>query len=84
MVKMPPERRKLSVLPYIINQFTHDSDSDEDYDEFEHSHHDFNNETAFNNYNEENGYEIIVGQDVGFGGGGLDEGSSRRTGNKRG
>lgn len=56
MVRLPPERRSLSVLPYIINQY---EDPDEKDNEYEHDEDD-----QYNEY--ENGdYEVVQGEEIG-------------------
>lgn len=81
MVQLPPERRKLSVLPYIINQYTLDSDDeDENYEGGLENYFIDEDGSGCYNYNESygydgnNGYDVVVGTDIG----GEDVGSIHR------
>jgi hypothetical protein len=62
MVRLPPERRQLSVLPYIINQYTQ-TDSEEEYNNsydeyFDDDHYNYEDDHQMN------GYEVVIGQEI--------------------
>ncbi len=68
MVKLPPERRKLSVLPYIINEFTLNNSDDGEYDELGNS--------CNSCYQYEDEGVVVLGKDIG----GVDEETSKHWG----